>query len=108
MKTLSAHYSFTIKLRQMKFIKVVLGLRDGCLESNCVLKTVQMVQIVLYSVSRASACKNNSKEITERNKNGIFIYLVSQYSFKKNNIRKTRARFFEKNFYKDKCSSRTI
>ena len=43
MKALLAHYSFTVKLRQMKFIKVVLGLRDGCLE----LKTVQMVQIVL-------------------------------------------------------------
>ena len=47
MKALSAYCSFTIKLRQMKFIKVVLGLRDGYLESNCVFKTVQIVQIVL-------------------------------------------------------------
>ena len=47
MKALSAHYSFMIKLKQIKYIKVVLGLRDGCLESNCVLKTVQIVQIVL-------------------------------------------------------------
>ena len=51
MKAVSANYSFLIKLRQMKYIKVVLGLRDGRLESNWVLKTVQMVQIVLYAFS---------------------------------------------------------
>ena len=47
MKALIAHYSFMIKLRQMKYIKVVLRLRDGYLESNFVLKKVEMVQIVL-------------------------------------------------------------
>ena len=56
MKTLSVHYSFIIKLNQMDYIKVVLELRDGCLESNCELKTVQ---IILSAIFRASTSTNN-------------------------------------------------
>ena len=63
MKAVSANYSFLIKLRQMKYIKVVLGLRDGRLESNWVLKTVQMVQIVLYAVFWASASTNKCQKL---------------------------------------------
>ena len=68
MKALTAHYSFMIKLRQMKYIKVVLRLRDGYLESNCVLKKVEMVQIVLQAVSRASASTNNCQKSQKEKK----------------------------------------
>ena len=44
MKPLSSHNSFMIKLRQMKYTKVVLELRDSCLKSNYMHKTVQMTQ----------------------------------------------------------------
>ena len=46
----------------MKYIKVVLRLRDGYLESNFVLKKVEMVQIVLQADSRASASTNNCQK----------------------------------------------
>ena len=44
----------------MKYIKVVLESRDGCLESNYVIKTVKMIKIVLQAVSRASGKINSS------------------------------------------------
>lgn len=80
MKTLSAHYIFMIKLRQMKCIQVILELRDRCFESNCLLKTVQMVQIVLLGVSRASASTNNCQKLQKYNiKNDENLF--SQYGF---------------------------
>ena len=45
----------------MKYIKVVLESRDGCLESNYVIKTVKMIKIVLQAVSRAAASNSFQK-----------------------------------------------
>lgn len=44
---LPAHYNVMIKIKEMKYVKIVLELRDRCVKSNHELKTMQMVQIVL-------------------------------------------------------------
>ena len=77
MKPLSSHNSFMIKLRQMKYTKVVLELRDSCLKSNYMHKTVQMTQIVLQEFSRASTSTINYQKSLKEIKMETNYYLFS-------------------------------
>ena len=48
----------------MKYIKVVLELRDGCLESNYLLKKVQIaLQAVFWALASRNNCQRLLKEI---------------------------------------------
>ena len=77
MKPLSLHKSFMIKLRQMKYTKVVLELRDSCLKSNYMHKTVQMTQLVLQEFSWASTSTINYQKSLKEIKMETNDYLFS-------------------------------